>query len=223
MVAAQKSHWPFPYSDQSSRPAQTGVLLLSSTFQVVHLNADGRALLQELIMRPGPTVDLPPVIRSFCQELIQMLPPSPESTDWENVRLSQTALSRSGRIMLRAFGIPSPLHPGDGQLLVLIDRLELSDERGYAHPASATPIHLTPREAAVMRYLLEGLTNKEIANKLSISEHTVKDHLKRLMKKTRVTTRTAVVSRLLSDHRLLGQLANATVPSADQDIHDLAV
>ena len=70
---------------------------------------------------------------------------------------------------------------------------------------------------------LEGLTNKEIANKLSISEHTVKDHLKRLMKKTRVTTRTAVVSRLLSDHRLLAQLANAPVPSADQDIHDLAV
>ena len=91
---------------------------------------------------------------------------------------------------------------------VLIDRLELSDERGYAHPASATPIHLTPREAAVMRHLLEGLTNKEIANKLSISEHTVKDHLKRLMKNSG-DDRTAVVSRLLSDHRLLAQLANA--------------
>ena len=123
-----------------------------------------------------------------------MLPPSPESTDWENVRLSQTALSRSGRIMLRAFGIPSPLHPGDGQLLVLIDRLELSDERGYAHPASATPIHLTPREAAVMRYLLEGLTNKEIANKLSISEHTVKFHLGSAMTKLGAASRAEAVA-----------------------------
>jgi len=91
--------------------------------------------------------------------------------------------------MLRAFGIPSPLHPGDGQLLVLIDRLELSDERGYAHPASATPIHLTPREAAVMRYLLEGLTNKEIANKLSISEHTVNFHLRNIQRKLNTTSK----------------------------------
>ena len=151
-----------------------------------------------------------------------MLPPSPESADWENVRLSQTAVSRSGRIIFRAFGIQSPLRPGDGQLLVLIDRLDLSDERGQAQPASATPIHLTPREAAVMRYLLEGLTNKEIASKLSISEHTLKDHLKRVMKKTQVTTRTAVVSRLLSDHGLLAQLSNGTAPPADH-IHDLAV
>ncbi|CAE6794826.1 response regulator transcription factor [Nitrospira defluvii] len=84
-------------------------------------------------------------------------------------------------------------------------------------------MYLTRREQSVTWYLLEGLTNKELANKLRLSEHTVKDHLKRLMKKARVTTRTAVVSRLLSDHRLLAQLANATVPSADQDIHDLAV
>ena len=82
---------------------------------------------------------------------------------------------------------------------------------------------LTSREFEVLTLVAQRRSNKEIATELVISEHTVKDHLKRLMKKTRVTTRTAVVSRLLSDHRLLAQLANAPVPSADQDIHDLAV
>jgi DNA-binding NarL/FixJ family response regulator len=49
----------------------------------------------------------------------------------------------------------------------------------------------------VLRQLLKGLTNKEIANNLGISEQTVKDHLKRLMHKMKVTTRTALLSQLV--------------------------
>jgi DNA-binding NarL/FixJ family response regulator len=126
-------------------------------------------------------------------------------------------------MLLRAFGVPAPGHEGAGQLILLIEPAQPTSHTLAPHLPPTTPIYLTPREESVTRYLLEGLTNKEIANKLSISEHTVKDHLKRLMKKTRVTTRTAVVSRLLGDHRLLAQLVNGNAPSADQDIHDLAV
>ncbi|MBS0172550.1 MAG: response regulator transcription factor [Nitrospira sp.] len=154
---------------------------------------------------------------------MQTLPASAEPTAWEDLRRSRVTFSCSGPMLLRAFGVPAQVHEGAGQLLLLIEPAQPTYHALAPHLPPTTPIHLTRREESVTRYLLEGLTNKEIANKLSISEHTVKDHLKRLMKKTRVTTRTAVVSRFLSEHRLLAHLANTTAPSADQDIHDLAV
>ncbi len=61
---------------------------------------------------------------------------------------------------------------------------------------------LTPRETKVAQYLVDGLTNKEIANKLGLSEYTVKDHVKRLMRKTQTTTRTAAVGKLIALYKL---------------------
>ncbi len=206
-----------------SRTSQAGLGLFSSTLQVVYLSPEARVLLQEFALRQGPSTDLPPAIQSFCQEVMQTLPTTPESTAWEGLRHSRVTSSRSRPMLLHAFGVPAPGHDGDGQLLLLIEPAQPTSHALAPHSPPITPMYLTRREQSVTWYLLEGLTNKELANKLRLSEHTVKDHLKRLMKKARVTTRTAVVSRLLSDHRLLAQLANATVPSADQDIHDLAV
>ncbi len=223
MATQESSSWNAD-KRELSRTSQAGLVLLSSTLQVVYLNPEARVLLQEFALRPMPSTDLPAAIRSFCQEVMQKLPTSPESTAWEGLRHSRLTSSRySVRYSSGDIGVPAPSHDGDGQLLLLIEPAQTTSHALAPHSPTTTPIYLTPREQSVTRYLLEGLTNKEIANKLSISEHTVKDHLKRLMKKTRVTTRTAVVSRLLSDRRLLAQLANATVPSADQDIHDLAV
>src|SRR5277367_1641176 len=42
---------------------------------------------------------------------------------------------------------------------------------------------LTPREIEVLQQLAKGLANKEIADALDISEHTVKDHLKNILAK----------------------------------------
>lgn len=49
---------------------------------------------------------------------------------------------------------------------------------------------LTPREVQVADLLIEGLRNYEIARKLGITEQTVKEHVKHLMQKTNLWTRT---------------------------------
>lgn len=49
---------------------------------------------------------------------------------------------------------------------------------------------LTKREIEVLKLLTEGLFNKEIAYKLSISEKTVKNHVSNIFKKIRVSDRT---------------------------------
>jgi len=55
--------------------------------------------------------------------------------------------------------------------------------------SQAEAIPLTDREAEVLRLVVSGLTNKEIAGKLSISLNTVKTHLKTIFEKLAVTNR----------------------------------
>ena len=57
------------------------------------------------------------------------------------------------------------------------------------------PADLTPREAQVLGLLSEGLSNKGIAKRLEISEHTVKFHVNALLSKFGARTRTEVVAR----------------------------
>lgn len=56
--------------------------------------------------------------------------------------------------------------------------------------ASLERYNLSPREEEIIRYLIQGLSNKEIAAKLSIAEGTVKVHLHNLYEKTGTGNRT---------------------------------
>lgn len=57
------------------------------------------------------------------------------------------------------------------------------------------PEDLTPRERQVLHLLVEGLTNKAIAQQLDISEHTIKFHVNALMNKLGAQSRTEAVVR----------------------------
>lgn len=66
-----------------------------------------------------------------------------------------------------------------------------------ARDRSPTPLvgQLTPRELEVLRLLAEGLPNKSIAQRLGISEHTVKFHVNAILTKLDAQSRTEAVSR----------------------------
>jgi DNA-binding NarL/FixJ family response regulator len=53
-----------------------------------------------------------------------------------------------------------------------------------------TNIELSPRETDVIELVAEGLTNAQIADRLHISENTVRFHLKNIFEKIQVTNRT---------------------------------
>jgi len=58
---------------------------------------------------------------------------------------------------------------------------------------------LTDREVEIVKYVSDGWTNKEIAQHLGISEHTVKEHVRHLLKKTKSTTRTGILAQIFQD------------------------
>lgn len=56
---------------------------------------------------------------------------------------------------------------------------------------------LTSREKDVLRYLVQGLIKKEIAEKLQISQHTVDMHVRSVYRKLQVRSQTEAVSKAL--------------------------
>ena len=60
---------------------------------------------------------------------------------------------------------------------------------------------LNNRESDVLRFLVQGLTNKEIASRLSVSESVVKNTLQQLFAKTSVRTRSQLVRIALEQYR----------------------
>ena len=65
---------------------------------------------------------------------------------------------------------------------------------GAAGPTDP-PADLTPRESQVLALVAEGLTNKAIAQRLSISDHTVKFHVNAILGKLNAQSRTDAVVR----------------------------
>jgi DNA-binding NarL/FixJ family response regulator len=72
----------------------------------------------------------------------------------------------------------------------------LSPPGGAAEPTlPEAPEPLTPREREVLELLAEGLTNRQIAGRLGISEHTAKFHVASVTGKLGASSRTEAVSR----------------------------
>ena len=61
---------------------------------------------------------------------------------------------------------------------------------GFGHRAEHSPQNLTPRETELLQLMAQGLSNKEIATALSLSENTVKYHLKNVLQKLGAHNRT---------------------------------
>jgi DNA-binding NarL/FixJ family response regulator len=63
----------------------------------------------------------------------------------------------------------------------------------------ATPVSLSPREREMLALIVEGLTAKEIAERLGVSIHTIDTHTRHLFKKLDVRSRAAAVARALRE------------------------
>lgn len=61
--------------------------------------------------------------------------------------------------------------------------------RNHNTTAKGNPDVLTPREQEILAYVATGVTNRHIAEQLSIAENTVKNHIKNLLEKLSLNNR----------------------------------
>ena len=94
-------------------------------------------------------------------------------------------------------------------------------ERAPSEPVPLSQVcqqfNLTQREQEVLVHLLQGIRNKEIADRMRISSNTVRAFLRLIMIKTGVSSRSAIVGKILTTQRCTELitsplLARATVP-----------
>jgi two-component system nitrate/nitrite response regulator NarL len=68
---------------------------------------------------------------------------------------------------------------------------------------------LTDREREVLQFLTQGLTNKEIGQKLNVAENTVKNHLKNILGKLQVENRVQAATLALKEGLTGGETPNS--------------
>jgi DNA-binding NarL/FixJ family response regulator len=94
----------------------------------------------------------------------------------------------------RLFEAVRVIAAGDGLLAPTVTRRLITE---FARMRPAAPVaalgSLTPRETEVLRLVAEGLSNGEIAARLSVTEETVKTHVSRMLTKLGLRDRTQAV------------------------------
>jgi DNA-binding NarL/FixJ family response regulator len=73
------------------------------------------------------------------------------------------------------------------QMLYLLDAF--TGNRDEIHNRPSAPVKLTPREESVVRLVVQGMVNREIAAALHLSEHTIKNYMFRIFDKLGVSNR----------------------------------
>ena len=76
-------------------------------------------------------------------------------------------------------------------------RNEAQDLADSLSPTMPAPHPYSPRELQILRLVAQGLTNKENAYRLGISERTVQFHLNNVFNKTAVSSRTEAVAQAM--------------------------
>jgi DNA-binding NarL/FixJ family response regulator len=183
-------------------------LLADSRFEIVGSAADLESISGQLI-DVEPDVVLVEAAADAQEELLNALEDAEVAQEYAVVVLSEqpktawlsNALRAGVRAVLPRDATPEQLRAALEAAvagLVVVHPSEVSAVLP-APAASSTPVRelpepLTPREREVLQMISAGLGNKEIAGKLSISEHTVKFHVASILGKLGASTRTEAVS-----------------------------
>jgi len=94
--------------------------------------------------------------------------------------------------LMRAFFIHHPLEKKPTHIMITIEKIIKGHD--FDFEKARREFGLSGREVEVLSYICKGLANKEISKQLFISEYTVKDHTKKILRKMGVNSRNQIIS-----------------------------
>lgn len=173
-----------------------GILVFNIRGKVMYLNHDALTLLK--VASPSGAILMnrfPSAIKKIYSQLKRGLQKATKNPIGPIIKAS--VLLRDN-LILRGFGLHNHRQPSQqAQILFLIERIGRRDKIDFSKLSSR--FGLSRREAEIVGQILQGLGNKTIAERLYISPYTVEDHIKNIMRKMGVQSRTAVIAKLLAD------------------------
>ncbi len=198
MISTQPLLLPDVAQAASEKRTNPGVIVLTHQGQLLYLNHEASELCAEINQaRLGQVARgvLPIEVVNLCHAIAEKITGVQDVKAWEGMQIRLLIADLAPPMLLRGFGIPGPDDLHQARVLILLDRVVSREPVSISQAFGR--FQLSIRGRAVVKWLVQGHTNKEIAEQLGITEQTVKEHIQRLMRKTRTTTRTGLLARLL--------------------------
>ena len=184
----------------AERRSVPGVMLFAGTGDVLFMNAEAEMLSRQMNIAQfgeGTADVLPEEIRNLCISLRNLLDDERKEDEEGQHELRRVTGDAQSPVLLRGFPLAPHSPTDDACMLILMEKI--GRERRIVPDQAKDHFRLTDREVEIVKYISEGWTNKEIARHLDISEHTVKEHVRHLLKKTKSTTRTGILAQIFQD------------------------
>lgn len=170
--------------DLIRKRAIPGVLVFDAQNRLVYANEEASSVLSGLR-------DIPESLLALAgRELKRQAEGLPrDGDDFEVLTCKGGGLYALRTVRLKGAeqGIPA-------QVMVLIEKV--GNKRSLDLDRARERFQISPREMEVLALVCEGLSNRKIAESLYISEQTVKDHVRSLMKKVGASSRSALIAAL---------------------------
>jgi len=178
-------------------PDQPGILILNQDGRIRYFNNAAQKFLPALGDKPiSPKSTKKTPLQKIISALLLELKHGKEFSDAPSpyrlflhqetfYQVRSTPLASSGK------------NQRDTYLLLSIEK----SNRNLRTDSLNLPARLTDREKTLVMLLSEGRTNKDVAHCMGISEYTVKEHIRRIMRKLKVTTRVGIVATLFKTQR----------------------
>jgi len=177
-----------------------GILVFDFNNQLLYSNQEVLTLIPDILasgeQEKGRKAAIFAEIFDLCENLKQSLIPG-NQVEPQKVAKTCTFIAdgRQQLVSLRAFMIDGHNGAGGkGHIMVMGERVVENHEPNFAKIKQ--DFTLSSREMEVLKQVFAGLANRAIAEKLFISEHTVKDHLKNIMKKMGASSRNEIMATL---------------------------
>ena len=174
--AARATVTRIPTSTDKASSAHEGVALADLSLRLIAVDHGAAAILNG---RPGPMA-----IPREIQESIRRRRPTDQSPVKVRFRLGDH------EYLCRSYLVDSP----DPVFVLHVERTVSASD---AVTDVAAAYHLTNREREALEGIALGLSSKELADRMQISPNTVKAFLRLIMIKMGVTTRAAIIAKLL--------------------------
>jgi DNA-binding CsgD family transcriptional regulator/PAS domain-containing protein len=179
--------------------SDVAVLLFDRSGAIVYANPSADRLLSHQT-EAGLTVSQcggppQPLFNLLCSVVETLVSGSQGTSGWDgSLALSDGTMLRCELVRVRPEGEAPTSHPA---VLAHLHRASRLPELGV--DAFAGSYGLSPREAEVLRLLVLGHAVNAIAERLGISPHTVRDHVKNLYRKTGSSSRNELLRRVAAD------------------------
>jgi len=181
--------------------AQTGpgLVVLSQARQCLFSNSQAARLMRDLRQlepRRRTFGVIPRAVIQCCRDLEGTLDRHPNPRSWGRVQLIRVLGGEGNMVLTRFQAIPATNERARISLIVgLLEPFSLVTS--MPETTRMDRYQFSEREQACVTHLIQGMTDKEIARQMGISEYTVKDHLKHVREKIGAINRAGIITRVL--------------------------